>query len=268
MLLANWRLVRELLATVDAALEIVDIRDPIATRSERFEKTASKMGVPVIIVLNKADLVPLTVSRAWKKYFEGIGYPAVYISAQKRLGTLILRKVLKKVVKGKKPLIAGIFGIPKVGKSTLINTLKGRHSASTSPYPGTPGYTRKAQTFKIGEGVYLIDTPGLIPPDKDDVECVIRRNPVDSLENPVEVAVKLIKKILNYSPKALEEAYGISSKDPDTVLRELAIRRGWLYRRDGEPILTESAKTLIRDYLSGKIPFYIKPQQLLRSHHH
>ncbi len=263
MQLANWRLIRELLLTVDVALELVDIRDPISTRSRRLEKLAERSGVPLIIVLNKADLVPLSVSKEWKRYFEDEGYPAVFISAQKRMGTLVLRRVLKRVVKNKSPLTAGIFGIPKVGKSTLINTLKGRHSASTSPYPGSPGYTKRARTFRIGEGVYLIDTPGLVPPEGGGIESKIREKPVDSLENPVAIAVELIRKILKYSPNAFKEAYGISSTNPDTILRELALMRGWVYRKDKEPIIQESAKAIIRDYLNGRIPFYITPQQLL-----
>ncbi len=265
MLLANWRLVKELLGTVDAALEVVDIRDPLRTRSARFERIVDRYGIPLIIVLNKADLVPLTVSRAWKDYFSRQGINAVYISAQKRMGTLVLRKVLKRVLNNRKPVTAGIFGIPKVGKSTLINTLKGRHSASTSPYPGTPGYTRRAQTFKIGEGIYLVDTPGLLPPDTGDVESEIRGKPVDSLENPVATAIRLIRKIVSHYPTAFEEAYGIGSREPNEILRALALRRGWIYRRDGEPVIQESAKAIIRDYLNGRIPFYLMPPRRVGS---
>lgn len=259
--LANWRLVRELLQTVDAALEVVDIRDPLSTRSKRFERIADSMGTPVIVVLNKADLVPLRVSEGWKKYFEREGFRAVYISARKRMGTRVLRRTLKDVV-GSTPLTAGIFGVPKVGKSTLINVLKGRHAASTSPYPGLPGYTRRAQVFRIGGDVYLVDTPGLVPPEVVGVEAKIRMTPIDNLSNPVAVSIELIHKILEHNPMAFEEAYGISSKDPDTILRTLAIKRGWLYRKDKEPLIHESAKTIIRDYLDGKIPFYIMPPQL------
>jgi len=261
--LASWRLVRELLEMCDVALEVVDIRDPISTRSRKLEALASNKGVPVVVVLNKADLIPLRVSESWRRYFEEYeGVRAVYISARKRLGTRILRKTVKDVVRDKSPLTVGVFGIPKVGKSTLINTLKGRHSASTSPYPGTPGYTRKSQLFKIGGNIYMIDTPGLVSPDGKDVESIIRSRPVDKLDNPVAVALKLINKVLKYNPYAFLQAYGIESRVPGEILAELARKRGWVYRKDGEPILHEAAKAVIRDYLDGKIVFYITPQQL------
>ncbi len=259
MLLANWRLVKELLETVDVALEVVDVRDPITTRSKRFEKLCNELGTKYVLILNKSDLVPRDVVRAWVKYFEEFeGMKAVPISAQKRLGTLKLRKIIRKL-SDKKPLIVGVFGVPKVGKSTLINTWAGRHATRTSPYPGTPGYTKKAQLFNVGGGIYLLDTPGIIPAEGDEAEVIIRMNPIDVIRNPVATAMMLIKKITTHNPKAFKEAYGIDSIDSDTILRELAIRRGWVYKSDKEPVITESAKLIIRDYLDGKIRFYVLP---------
>jgi len=259
--LASWRLVEELLDMADVALELVDIRDPLATRSHKLESLASRKNVPLILVLNKSDLVPRRVAEAWKRYFEEReGIKCVYIAAKERKGTRVLRKTIREIAK-KKPITVAVFGIPKVGKSTLINILKGKHSAKTSPYPGTPGYTIRAQLYRIGSSMYLIDTPGIIPPDADDVESIIRSKAIDEINNPVEVAIKLISKIVKHNPKAFLQAYGIDSKNPDEILRYIAIKRGWLYKKDREPVIHEAAKALIRDYLDGKIPFYVKPPQ-------
>ena len=264
MKLASWRLVRELLGMADVALELLDSRDPLATRSARLESLAGRRGVPVIIVLNKADLIPRSVAESWKRYFLSEGYRALYISARERLGTRLLRRAIREGSK-KCPTVAAVFGVPKVGKSTLINTLKGRHSAATSPYPGTPGYTRRSQLFRIGSKLYLIDTPGLVPPEGGDVESVIRSKPVDSIRNPVDVAIKLINKVLRHNPTAFLQAYGVEGTEPEAVLRGLALKRGWVYRKDGEPNLFEASKALIRDYLDGKITYYTTPPQPSRS---
>ncbi len=262
MRLANWRLVKELMQVVDAVLEVVDVRDPQSTRSLRLERLAEREGLPLIIVLNKADLVPRSVSEGWRKFFElREGLRAVYISARHRMGTRVLRRVLKEEVR-KCPLSAGVFGVPKVGKSTLINVLKGRHSATTSPYPGLPGYTKKAQMFRVEGDVYLIDIPGIVPPEAVGVEKEIRLKPVDTLDNPVRAALQVVKKVLKHNPKAFLEAYGIDTESPERLLSELAVRKGLIYRKGGEPILHESAKIVIRDYLEGRIPFYVKPPQL------
>ncbi len=262
MLLANWRLINELLGMVDAVLEIVDIRDPFSTRSKKLERSAELHGLPLIIVLNKADLVPKSVSSSWKKYFRvKEGVPAVYISARHRLGTKVLRIKLREVV-NKLPLSAGVFGVPKVGKSTLINTLKGRHSAPTSPYPGTPGYTTRAQVFRLGGYVFLVDTPGIVPPEGVGIEAKIRSSPVDKLRNPVAIALELIQRVLDQNELAFKEAYSIKAVKPEEILKELAFKAGLIYGKDKEPNLQEAAKKVIRDYLNGIVPFYVKPPQL------
>jgi hypothetical protein len=261
MRLANWRLVNELIDMADVILELVDVRDPISTRSKKLEYMARKRGRPIIVVLNKADLVPRRICEAWKRYFnDKERMECVYISARGRRGTRVLRKTVKEVV-DRTPLTIAIMGVPKVGKSTLINVLKGRHSAQTSPYPGTPGYTKKAQVYRIGGGIYLIDTPGLVPPEGGGIESIIRSTPIDSLKNPVKVALELIKKVLKRNPYAFQDAYGIETREPGEVLKQLALKRGWVYRKDQEPLLTEAAKAIIRDYLDGKIVYYTLPPQ-------
>jgi len=147
----------------------------------------------------------------------------------------------------------------------LINTLKGRHSASTSTTPGSPGYTKKSRLYRISGGIYLIDTPGLVPPEGDDVELVIRAKPLDEIENVVNVATRLISKILKYNKTAFKDAYGITDVDPYKILEVLALKRGWISKRDREPLIHEAAKTVVRDYLDGKIVFYYTPDMISRN---
>lgn len=264
MRFASWRLVRELIDLSDVVLELTDSRDPLNTRSVKLERIATKAGKPLIVVINKADLVPRPVCEEWKSFFKTrLGYEAVYISAQNRLGTMVLRQAIKKAVtesSGKKEgVVASIFGLPKVGKSTLVNVLKGRHSTPTSPYPGSPGYTFKARLFNIGGGVYLVDTPGILPPEGGDVEAAIRSKPVDELPNPEKVAMDLINKVLRFNSRAFLNAYGIESGNPTEIIVGVAKLRGWIRR--GEPDTYEASKAIIRDYLDGRIVYYYSPSQ-------
>lgn len=269
--MASWRLVRELLGGVDVAVEVVDVRDPISTRSVRFERMCGELGVSLVVVLNKADLIPKGVGLGWVRYFKVYeGLDAVLVSARERLGTLRFRGLVKEKVRealgGGGVGVVGVFGVPKVGKSTLINVLKGRHSATTSPYPGTPGYTRRAQLFKVRGGFYVLDTPGIIPVEEG-VESIIRMNPIDKIPNPVQTAVELIKKVLQHNPKAFQTTYGIETQNPPEILKELAIKRGWIHKKDREPILHEAAKKIIKDYLDGEIKYYVKPPKQPKTQH-
>lgn len=133
---AGWKELRNIVKKADIVLEVVDARIPEITRSRRLESLAEREGKEILLVINKADLVPKEVVEKWKKTFEKQGYPTVYISAKKRLGTRILRVKIKELVE-RKHIVATVVGYPKVGKSSIINVLKGKHSASTSPIPGS-----------------------------------------------------------------------------------------------------------------------------------
>ncbi len=258
MELISSRKLRDIISRSDVVLEVVDIRNPIDTRPLHVERMIKSMGKDIILVLNKCDLVPLWVSKGWARYFRSQGIKTIFTSATKRYGSRILRREIMKLIPAK-PAVLSVIGYPKVGKSSIVNMLKGRDSAPTSPTPGSTGYTKRAQLYKIADGIYLIDTPGIVLPQGDSIEAIIRRSPVESFKDPVPIAVKLIEYILNHVPTAFHNAYGISDRDPLTILEKLALKRGWIYKSTKEPNIEEAARQIIRDYHKGKIPFYIMP---------
>ncbi len=258
MELISYRKLREIISRSDVVLEVVDIRNPIDTRPVHVEKMIKALGKDIILVLNKCDLVPLWVSKGWAKYFRSQGMKTIFTSATRRYGSRILKREILKLIPSK-PSVLAVIGYPKVGKSSIVNMLKGRDSAPTSPTPGSTGYTKRAQLYKIADGVYLIDTPGIVMPYGNSIEAIIRRTPVESFKDPVPVAVKLIEYIMSHVPTAFYEAYGIRERDPLKILECLAIKRGWIYKSTKEPNIEEAARTIIRDYHKGRIPFYITP---------
>ena len=262
MELASWRLLAKTIKNADVVVEVVDIRDPIHTRSRRAERMAEALDKELIIVLNKADLVPRGVAEKWKRIIEGQGYEVIYVSATRRLGTRMLRGLIKAVAPVK-PFSAAVIGYPKTGKSSVINALRGRKGASTSPIPGSPGYTKSIQLLKIEPGFYMIDTPGVIPVEGGWPEAIIRGRAPEELVDPVRPAMALIQRVLHYNPRAILDAYGIEETDPYLILEELARRRGWFYKSDHEPLVEEAARTVIRDYHKNKIRFYVPPEEYL-----
>lgn len=73
----------------------------------------------------------------------------------------------------------------------------------------------------------------------------------------------LLEKALRYNPRSVKDAYGIDEKDPYKILELIALRRGWRYKSDGEPLIEEAARTVIRDYHKGKLLFYVPPEEYL-----
>lgn len=262
MELASWRMLARTIRNADVVVEVVDIRDPITTRSRRAERMAEALDKNLLIVLNKSDLVPGGVAEKWRRIIEGMGYDVIYVSARYRLSTRRLRGWIKSLAEVK-PFSAAVIGFPKTGKSSVINVLRGRKGASTSPIPGSPGYTKGIQLLKIEPGFYMIDTPGVIPVEGGWPEAVIRGRSPESLKDPVPPAAALIERILNYNRRAFLQAYGIESRDPYEILERLAAKRGWFYKTTKEPLIEEAARTVIRDYHKAKIPFYVPPEEFI-----
>ncbi len=259
IVLMNWRDIRRIVSRADIVLEVLDARDPINTMSKKLESIVYELGRELILVLNKSDLVPRNIVEEWTRILRERGYHVVYISASKHLGTRILRKKIKEVAPTL-PVTVAITGYPKTGKSSIINALKGRHSASTSPIPGSPGYTKHIQLYRIDKNILMIDTPGVLPVEGDELTRIIRGINPDQLKDPINPAIQLIKRIREYNPYAFLRVYGIDSDDPIAILEKLAIKRGWFYKKTHEPLIEEAARTIIRDFHRGKIPYYVKPK--------
>ncbi len=261
-IMASWQDLRRVVARADVVLEVLDARNPMGTRSRRLERMVEELGRELILVLNKSDLVPRSIVEEWIRILRDRGYNAVYIAATRHWGTRMLRRKIKEVAPAL-PVIVAVTGYPKTGKSSIINSLKGRHSASTSPIPGSPGYTRHVQLYRIEKNILMIDTPGVIPIEGTGLERIIRGMSPEQLDDPVPAAIELLEFILKHVPTAIRRAYGINRDEPLYILEELAKKRGWYYKKTREPLIEEAARTIIRDYHRGKIPFYIKPEEVI-----
>ncbi len=253
-----WRRVRRVLEDTDLVIEVADAREPIETRNRRVEEMSARLGKPIILVLNKCDLVPLDVLEEWKRLLER-ELPTVFISAKFRLGTRKLMIYIKRYAP-RLPVRVVVVGYPNVGKSTIINYLKGRHVASTSP---VPGWTRGEQLVKAKSWLYVIDTPGVIPVEEvRDEALLIVKGAIDParLQDPVYPAVKLIERILRYNPNAFLERYGIEDKEPTKILEKVAKRRGLLLK-GGKLKIEAAERAVIVDWIEGKLTYYRRPDE-------
>lgn len=242
----------------DVVIEVVDSREPLLTRSVKLERVISESNIPLIIVLNKSDLVPVGELRKWEHYIrESTGTPVVPLSTSKHMGTKILRDLIKEVADHSLDTIKSIVvGYPKTGKSSLINSLKGKRSASVSSVPKSWGFTKNVQLYRIDDRLYIWDTPGVIPPDGDLLERVIRGFPPESLEDPVKPATKLITRLKRYGfADQLERRYRCPTEDPYRFLECIALNRKLMYK-DGELNVDEASRAFIRDYHNGYILYF------------
>ncbi len=250
---------REVIKEAHVVIEVVDARDPIGTRNRKLERLIKEEGKPLLIVMNKADLVPKEWAEEYKKKSE---VPVVFISARERKGTGILRREIKKLAKElldeHERVMVALIGYPNVGKSTIINVLKGRRAVKTAPIPG---YTRNRHLIKLSNRIWLIDSPGVVPVDDFD-ELVIKGGfPADKIDDPVKPALKLIRRILETRREALTEKFGIEEfENEEEILRRIGERRG-LVKGSGEVDLEETARWFLREWQTGRFTLFGKVEK-------
>jgi nuclear GTP-binding protein len=156
----------------------------------------------------------------------------------------------------RKQISVGFIGYPNTGKSSIINTLRKKKVCTVAPIPGE---TKVWQYITLMKRIYLIDCPGVVPPNQNDTpEDILLRGVVrvENVENPEQYIPAVLKRV---QPKHLERTYGI--KDPGGPIEFLSIlaRKGGRLLRGGEPDLDGVAKMVINDFLRGKIPWFTPP---------
>lgn len=156
----------------------------------------------------------------------------------------------------RKQIAVGFIGYPNSGKSSIINTLRKKKVCNVAPIPGE---TKVWQYITLMRRIYLIDCPGVVPPNPNDKEedillrGVVR---VENVQNPEQYIPGVLRKV---QPKHLERTYGV--KNPSDSIEFLSVlgRKSGRLLRGGEPDLDGVAKMVINDFLRGKIPWFTPP---------
>lgn len=261
------RLIKESLSMVGAVTEILDARIPLSSRNPEIEQITA--GKPRIILLNKCDVADERITREWINYFERKGFTALPVDCRsgKGLGAYrpAVRKVLAEKIKSNeqkgmagKSLRVMVVGIPNTGKSSFINRMAGKNRAQVADRPGV---TRHNQWFNIGNGIELLDTPGVLWPKFDDPSVGDKLAFIGSVKDTVldseTMAVRLIDVLKKEYPNTLSQRYKINGIDfAETesfeILELLGKKRGMLI--SGGEIDTERASvTLLDEYRAGKL---------------
>lgn len=168
----------------DVILYVLDARDPEGTRSIEVEKSIyGSMDKRLIFVLNKIDLVPAHVQKAWETYLKNF-FPVVCVRASSAApnaqhlnkkdittqgtATNLLRALKSFANKSnlKRSISVGIIGYPNVGKSSIINALTNRIGGrkTVCPVGAEAGVTTSMREVKLDSKLKLLDSPGIVFP--------------------------------------------------------------------------------------------------------
>ena len=250
------------LKLVDVIVEVLDARVPLSSRNP--DLAAMGAGKSRVLLLNKADLADPEKTTEWIAHFEAEGLAAYALDGRVSRSAKGLRAFLEEAVRAKRekdhkrgilnrPVRILVAGIPKVGKSTVINTLAGSARAKTGDKPGV---TRGHQWISLGSSLELLDTPGILWPRFDDPAVGERLALLGSIRDEIlirtDLACACLRLLKETYPEALAARYAFTEETPEKQLEELAVSRH-LMLKGSQPDLERAAAALLDELRKGKI---------------
>ena len=253
-------LIQQNLKMVDAVVEVIDARIPVSSRNPIIDELVR--GKPRIIVLNKSDLADENASRAWTEALRTDGSRTLAMNCMSGGGVKELFRLLERMESEKnrdramqKAYRLMIVGVPNVGKSSLINRMKGKKSAQTGDRPGV---TKGKQWLKLQNGMQLLDTPGILWPKFEDPKAGMNLAFCGSIKDEIldipTLGMELISVLAENYPQLLAERYKLDgiAETPLENMENMALKRGCILpgkRIDYERI----GKLVLDEFRSGKI---------------
>ncbi|KEP53588.1 putative GTPase family protein [Rhizoctonia solani 123E] len=258
----------------DLIIQVLDARDPMGCRSPSVEEEVRTSEKRLVCVLNKIDLVPRENVEAWLKYLRH-DFPVLPFKSSTQLqrsnlshssysassssGVQPLMHLLKSYASGAPPgtsIRIGVVGLPNVGKSSLINSLKRARACSVA---STPGHTKVLQEIALDRGLKLLDSPGVVwddvqsDPTQRSLRNVLR---VEAVNDPISAVEAIITRV---SWEALQQLYTIPAfQNVTEFLVMIAMSRGRL-TKGGAADVEAAGKSVLHDWNTGKIPYHSTP---------
>ncbi|KAI4881641.1 hypothetical protein NFI96_014199 [Prochilodus magdalenae] len=268
----------------DVILEILDARDPMGCRCPQLEEAVLKHEgkKKLLFVLTKIDLVPKENLVKWLGYLQA-ECPVFVFKSSARLQDRTVLKNKQNAASGKLDLSragasfgcnslmqtltdmadkqdsdsmlkVGVVGFPGVGKSSVINTLKGVRVCHAGVQRGL---TKCMQEVHLSKKVKLIDSPAIVAaPSNSRVKLALRSLQVEENE---ESPLEAVKYLLN---ECTQQQIMLEYNVPDyrnslEFLTFYAKKLGFL-QKGALPNTTQAATKFLSDWTGAKLKYYSK----------
>lgn len=281
---AYYKEFRKVVEYSDVILEVLDARDPLGCRCFQMEEAVLRAegNKKLVLVLNKIDLIPKEIVEKWLDYLRN-ELPTVAFKASTQHQVKNLNRCSVPVEQASESLLkskacfgaenlmrvlgnycrlgevrthirVGVVGLPNVGKSSLINSLKRSRACSVG---AVPGVTKFMQEVHLDKFIRLLDAPGIVPGPNSEVGTILRNCiHVQKLADPVTPVETILQRC---NLEEISNYYGVSGfQTTEHFLTAVAQRLG-KKKKGGIYSQEEAAKAVLADWVSGKISFYTLP---------
>lgn len=251
--------IAERIKGIDVVIEMLDARLPGSSANPMLAGLIK--GRPALKILSKQDLADPVRTAEWLAHYNAQpGVRAIGLDNSMKQPARALVDACHTLAPHRggmdKPMRVLICGIPNVGKSTLINTLKGKRAAQTGDIAGV---TRTEQRVTLADDFYLYDTPGVLWPRIIVLQSghnlaasgAIGVNAFDDQE----VALELLSYLMVHYPSELQARYrlaDLAGMSDEQLLEAIGRQRGAL-QAGGRVNTTKAAELLIHDFRSGAL---------------
>lgn len=119
-----------------------------------------------------------------------------------------------------------------------------------------PGETKVWQYVTLMKRIYLIDCPGVVPPNQNDTpQDILMRGVVrvEKVDNPEQYIPGILKKVKTHH---MERTYELKGWTDHMHFLELLARKSGRLLKGGEPDLDGIAKLVLNDFMRGRIPWF------------
>jgi ribosome biogenesis GTPase A len=248
----------ERIKEIDVVIEMLDARLPGSSANPMLAELIK--GKPALKVLSKQDLADPERTALWLAHYNALpGVKAIGLDTSMRSPAKALMDACHALapLRGSmvKPMRVLICGIPNVGKSTLINTLKGQRATKTGD---EAGITKTEQRITLADGFYLFDTPGVLWP-----RIIVEQSGfnlaasgaigVNAFDEEV-VALELLNYLIPNYPQALLERYKLEVQglSDEQALNAIGQHRGAV-QTGGRINTTKAANIVIQDFRANAL---------------
>lgn len=244
----------ERIKEIDVVIEMLDARLPGSSANPMLAELVE--GKPALKVLSKQDLADPERTTLWLDHYNAQpSVRAIGLDTSMTAPAKALIDACEQLAPNRggmaKPMRVLICGIPNVGKSTLINTLKGKRAAKTGDEAGV---TKLEQRITLAPDFYLYDTPGILWP-----RIIVAQSGYNLAASGAigvnafdteEVALELLHYLIPSYPDSLSARYKVShvaSHSDETMLEAIARQRGAI-QSGGRLNTAKAAELVIHDF--------------------